>query len=138
MTPLTSEFYTISSILILLIIRRWQDGSLSISFHRPETAVYYYYYFSHSSQALHSVAKFVFQCSFSFFLSVYGSRMPISCSHYLQILFSRISLTCLWFSSLPSILAGNICFANLSLFRRSARQYHLNLSGYVFNNVCPF
>jgi hypothetical protein len=95
-------------------------------------------FFSHSSQALHSVAKFVFQCSFSSFLSVYGSRMPISCSHYFQILFSHISLTCLWFSSCLSILASNICFGILSLFRRSLRPYHLNLTDYVFNNVRRF
>jgi hypothetical protein len=62
-TPLTFEFYTSSSILILLIMRRWQDGSLSVSFHRPETAVPSYSFF-HSSQALHSVVEFVFKCSF--------------------------------------------------------------------------
>jgi hypothetical protein len=130
------EFYTFSSILILLIMRRWQDGSLSISFHRPETVVPSYY-FSHSSQALHSVVEFVFKCSF--YLHSFRSLQPFdnSFSHYLQIPFNHISPMCLWFSSFPPLPASSICFGILSLFRRSIRPYHLNLSGYIFDNVCP-
>jgi len=136
MTTLTSEFYTFSSILIMLIMRRWQDGSLSVSYHWSETTVSSYS-FSHSSQALHSVVHFVFQRSFFFFPLGLYRRMPISCPRYLQILFSRIIPKFLWYSSFPSILAGSICFVILSLFRRSMRPYHLNLSVYVFNNVGP-
>jgi len=98
LTPLTSEFYTFSSILIMLIMRRWQNGSLSVSYHWSQTAVSSYS-FSLSSQALHSVVQFVLQCSFFFFPVGLYSRMPISCPRYLQILFSHIIPKFLWYSS---------------------------------------
>jgi hypothetical protein len=86
---------------------------------------------SFPQQTLQSVADLGFHCIPSQFLPPSGHYMPISYSHYLQILFNLISPLFPWLSPF-SYYFYSICLDILSLFVLSICPDHLNPSFSIY------
>lgn len=117
------QICTISNILILLVMRRWQDGSLSISFHWPETAVSSYSFLI----LLKHYTPLWSLSSIAVFLLSFRSLAPV-CQFIFLIIFRYSSAASVQrFSGFPLFLPFWQAVFVLAIFHYSAFQYVLTI-----------